>query len=810
MLKNYFRIAFRNLVKHKTFSLINILGLTVGITGCILIAVFIYNELSYDRNAELAPRIYRLGLQIKQNGGQADYPDVDVAVGPGIKNIYPEVIACSRINGNNQMFFKYGDKQFKESHITFCDSNFLQLFSIPLTEGDAGTALVSPNSIVITRAMEEKYFGNDNGMGKSFSVGTRLYKVTGIIEKIPENNHFHFDAFISMTSVRYAITGTTWSNLGFYTYLLLNEGADPKKLEAKFPELIQKYVAPEAMHDMGISLAEAQKETNTWRFFLMPVTDIHLHSNTKYELEANGDIQYVYIFGSLAIFTLLLACINFTNLSTAASSRRSREVGIRKVMGSLKGQLVTQFLMESVLIAVCGLVVAFMLVWLLLPGFNHLSGTEIHFSFFLRYQVILIAVAFVMLVGLIAGIYPAFFLSSFQTIRVLKGAVSQTPAKRSFLRSGLVIFQFMISTSLIIATLVVYRQLHFMQNKKLGYTKEQVLVIPDTFGLDSNQYTFKQNLLKDSRVVNATISRDVPVGRSEGEMDGSQVYASENRAHETESEIHANFFHVDYDYPATLGMKMVAGRYFSRDFGGDSAAVVINEAAVHDLGWKNNEDALNKIIISSGQHAYQVVGVVQDFNYASARQRIVPVLMMLRHNNGTLMVKIRTTDISGFLADTKREWNTLNAKTPFSYYFLDDKFASVYIAEEKTGKIFTSFAIVAVLIASLGLLGLVSYITEQRTKEIGIRKVLGASVNQVLFLLSKEFLILVSIAFLISVPLTAWVMHKWLDNFAYRININALLFIAGGILTLLVTLITISFQSIRAAIANPVKSLRSE
>ena len=416
--------------------------------------------------------------------------------------------------------------------------------------------------------MEEKYFGSGQGMGKSFSVGTRLYKVTGIIEKIPENNHFHFDAFISMTSIRYAITGTTWSNLGFYTYLLLNNGANPKKLEAKFPELIQKYVAPEAMHDMGISLAEAQKETNTWRFFLMPVTDIHLHSNTKYELEANGDIQYVYIFGSLAVFTLLLACINFTNLSTACLFRRSREVGIRKVMGSLKGQLIAQFLMESVLLALCSLAVAFLLVWLLLPAFNQLSGTEIHFSFFLRYRVILTAVAVVLLVGLIAGIYPAFFLSSFQTIRVLKGSVSQTPAKRSFLRSGLVIFQFMISTSLIIATLVVYRQLHFMQNKKLGYSKEQVLVIPDTFGLDSNQYAFKQRLLKDSRVVNATSSSDVPVGRSEGEMDGSQVYASENKAHETESEIHANFFHVDYDYPATLGMKMVAGRYFSKDFWG--------------------------------------------------------------------------------------------------------------------------------------------------------------------------------------------------------------------------------------------------
>jgi putative ABC transport system permease protein len=810
MFKNYFRIAIRNLARHKSFSFINIFGLAVGITGCILIGAFVFNELNYDRNPELASQTYRLGLQITQNGGTADYPDVDVAVGAGIKNAFPEVISSTRITGNRTAFFKNGDKIFKESHITFCDSNFLQIFSIPLKEGDQKTALVFPNSIVVTREMAVKYFGNEAVLGKSLMLGTSPFKITGVIERIPDNSHFHFDAFISMTSNNYAIHGTTWSNLGFYTYLVLRKGADSKKLEAKLPDLIQKYVAPEAMHDMGISMAEAKKEMNTWHFYLMPVTDIHLYSTTKYELEPNGDIQYVYIFGSLAIFTLLLACINFTNLSTAASSRRSREVGIRKVLGSLKGQLIGQFLMESVLLAVCALVVAFLLVYLLLPSFNHLSGKQFEFSFFLRYQVISIAIVFMLLVGIVAGIYPAFFLSSFQTIRVLKGAVSQTPAKRSFLRSGLVVFQFMISTSLIIATLIVYNQLHFMQKKKLGYDKNQVLVIPDTYGLDSNQYTFKQDILKDSRVLNATISRDVPVGRSDGEMDGSQVYASENKSHENESEIHANFFHVDYDYLSTLGMKMVSGRYFSKDFGSDSSGVVINEAAVRDLGWKDNQSAVDKTIISSGQHSYHVIGVVKDFNYSSVKQRIIPVLMMLRHNNGTLMVKINTNDVTGFLAEAKKDWNALNASTPFTYYFLDDKFAAVYTAEEKTGQIFTSFAIVAVLIASLGLLGLVSYITSQRTKEIGIRKVLGASVNQVLVLLSKEFLVLVTIAFIISVPVTAWAMHNWLSNFAYRIDISWWIFAMGGILTILVTLITLSFQSIRAAVANPVKSLRSE
>jgi putative ABC transport system permease protein len=810
MYGNYFRIARRNLVKNKVFSFINVFGLAVGLSCCLLIAAFVFDELSYDKQSDNSSQIYRVQLQLAQNGGMVQYPDVDVAVGSGMKNAYPEILASTRISGNNQMFLQYGDKLFKEEHITFCDSNFLQMFSISLIEGNNQTALTSPNTMVITRAMGKKYFGSESPMGKALTLGRSSFKITGLIDKLPDNTHFHFDGFISMASNRYAMQGTTWSNLGFYTYLLLNKDADPKKLESKFPELITKYVAPEAARDMGISLAEAQKESNSWKFYLMPVKDIHLHSNTKYELEANGDIQYVYIFGSLALFTLLLACVNFTNLSTASSAKRSREVGIRKVLGSVKRQLITQFLMESVLLSVCAIFFAWLFVYLLLPSFNNLSGKHIHISYFLNLKAITSTLGLTFVVGLVAGMYPAFFLSSFQTIRVLKGAVTNNPEKKSGLRSGLVVFQFVISTALIICTLVVYNQLHYMQNKKLGYEKEQVLVIQDTYGLDSNQYAFKQKLLNDSRVVNATVSRDAPVGRGESEIDGSQVYASEKKEKETESEIHANFFHVDYDYIATLGMKMAAGRYFSKDFGGDTSAVVINEAAVRDLGWKNNEEALNKSIISSGQHSYNVIGVVHDFNYTSAKQRIVPVMMMLRHNNGTVMVKIKTEDVPGFIADVKKEWNAFNARTPFSYYFLDDKFAALYAGEEKTGKIFTMFALVAVMIASLGLFGLVAFTTEQRTREIGIRKVLGASVNQVLVLLSKEFLLLVCLAFFISIPLTWWVMHNWLNNFAYRITISWWIFVAGGALAVFIALLTVSVQAVKAAAANPVTSLRSE
>jgi putative ABC transport system permease protein len=810
MFKNYFRIAIRNLIKNKIFSFINVFGLAVGLTCCMLIAAFLFDELSYDKYPEHANQLYRIGLQITQNGGIADYPDVDVAVGAGIKNTYPEVLASTRINGWNDVFIRYQEKQFKEQHIAFCDSNFLQLFSIPLIEGDDRTALVAPHSIVISKAFAKKYFGDETAMGKALTIGRGAFKVTGIIDKVPDNTHFHYDAFVSMTSNNYAVTGHTWSNIGFYTYLLLNKGADPKKLEAKFPELISKYVIPEGAHDMGISLAEAQKGLGSWHIYLMPVSDIHLHSNTKYELDANSDIQYVYIFGALAVFILLLACVNFTNLSTASSAKRSREVGIRKVLGSVKDQLIFQFLTESVLLTCCAMLFALLFVYLLLPSFDHLSGKHISILFFLNYKALIADIALIFFVGILAGIYPAFFLSSFQTISVLKGASSNTPAKRSGLRSGLVVFQFMISTALIIATIVVYQQLHFMQNKKLGYDKEQVLVLQDTYGLDSNQYAFKEKLLRDSRVINATISRDVPVGRAEGNMDGSEVYAKENKANESASEIHANFFHVDLDYISTLGMKIIAGRNFLKDFHGDSSAVVINEAAVRDLGWKNNDVAVNKTIISSGQHQYNVIGVVQDFNYASVKQKIAPVMMMLGRNGGSFLVKIKTADAADFLADVKKEWSAFNAKNPFAYYFLDDKFASLYASEEKTGQIFTMFAVIAVLIASLGLFGLVAFTTEQRTKEIGIRKVLGASVKQVLVLLSKEFLFLICIAFIISIPVTWWAMHIWLKDFAYRINISWWMFFVAGCLSVLIALLTVSLQAVKAALANPVKSLRME
>jgi len=803
MIKNYFKIAWRNITRNKTFSAINTFGLAIGLTCFMLIAVFVYSEFSYDKYPAEAKNIYRINLSATGNGDVAVYPNVDFAVGEGVKKTFPEVKAFTRVTSAVD-FVKFDDRQFKEEHLAFADSNFLQIFSIPLIEGNATDALVQPNSIVISRSFAKKYFGSEEALGKSLAIGTREtpYKITGVIDKVPDNSHFHFDAFLSLST--WHITNKTWSNLGPYTYLVLDKNADPKKLEAKFPQLVAKYVVPEIQHDMGVSLAEAQKSVNTFVFSLVPLTDIHLYSNTKDEIEPNSDIQYVYIFSALAFFILLLACVNFTNLSTALASKRSREVGIRKVMGSAKKQLIFQFLAESVLLTFFSMLVAYVLIFLLLPYFNQVANRNISFDFFLSYQSIAVMFLVSIAAGILAGTYPAFFLSSFNTIKVLKGSSAQSSQKKP-LRSSLIVFQFFVSTTLIIATIIAYQQLHYMQNKKLGYDKEQVLFLPDARLLGNNQAAFAQQIIQDNRVVSATISRSVPGGSI---MDGTEIYPKNENGNGTE--IHANIYHVDYDYLRTLGIQILKGRNFSREFATDSTAnVVINEAAVRELGW-TNDNAVGKTIIRSGQKAFTVIGVVADFNYATVKQKIAPLMMLMGGNYGGLVVKIKTADIKGFLSSLKKQWVSFNPPGPLGYSFLDEKFASLFANEKRTQQIFSVFAILAVIIACLGLFGLATYTAEQRRKEIGIRKVLGASVSGIIQLLSKEFLKLVLIAFIIAIPVSWWAMNVWLRDFAYRINIGWWVFAVAGTFALIITLVTISFQAIRAALANPVKSLRTE
>ena len=794
-------------MKKKAFSFINIIGLAVGMTCCLLIAAFVTDELSYDRYPAQASQMYRVELHLTENGGITEFSNVDAGVGPGIQAAFPDVLASTRLLMWNQVFMRYQNKQFKEQAIAVVDANFLDIFSIPLLEGNLKTALKEPGSIVITKAFAKKYFGTSPALGKTLRFGKEqeVRNVTGVIDKVPDNTHFHFDAFLSTADL--GIKTPTWSNVGFYTYLVLNKGVDPQKLEAKFPQLVAQHVVPEVQRDMGVSLAEAQKSVGTFRFFLMPLTDIHLHSASKYELEANGDINSVYVFSILAVFILLLAIVNFTNLSTAGAASRAKEIGIRKVMGSVKTQLIRQFLTESILLTFLALILAVVAAGLLLPLFNTLAGKAISLNALLSAKNAAILLGFGLFVGILAGAYPAFLLSFSNITAVLKGSSALQTGHRSTLRSGLVVFQFAVSGALIVATIVAYQQLHFMQNKKTGFDKEQVLVIQDSYMLGQNEAVFKQQLQKDTRVVEASLSASIPVGLSN--MEGTQMYAKSENSNEHHAEISTHIYRVDEEYLKTLGMELKEGRSFSKEFSTDSTATIINETAVRDLGL-GNTSPIGKKIVRSGQREFTIIGVVKDFHYASTRQKIAPLIMLMGRNSGAIIVKVKAADVADVVSSFKKQWEAFNPPAPFAYSFLDERFAFLYKTEQRTSQLFTVFALISIVIACLGLFGLAAFTAEQRTKEVGVRKVLGASVVNIVALLSSDFLKPVLIAIVLAVPIAWFAMNRWLDNFAYKIDIEWWVFALAGLLAIGIALLTVSFQSIKAALMDPVKSLRSE
>ena len=805
MIKNFIITALRNLRRNKIFSFINVFGLAVGLTCCMLISAYLYKELTYDTYPVNADQIYRVELHSNSGDASADFPNVDIAVGPGIKNAFPEVTDVTRMERRGPVFVRYNETRFKEEQIIDADPNFFSLFSIPLVDGNSETALAEPNTIVLTKDFEKKYFGGASSIDKIITVDGKALKITGIIDRVPENSHFHADAIVSSSTYISPTRKMTWSNIGYYTYISVRANTDIKKLEAGFKGLVAEHVVPEIQNDMGVSLAEAQKSVNSFVFFLEPLRDIHLHSATKMEFEANGDIHYIYIFGALALFILLLTYINYTNLSTASSTRRSKEIGIRKVLGSEKNKLVSQFLTESVILTAIAMLFALGFIYLLLPYFNNLSGKNIAMGFFLSPVALLVEVMLILFVGVVAGVYPAFFLSSFKILSVLKGNGTVPSAGKGRLRSSLIVLQFSISTALIIATFVVYQQLHFMQDKKLGYNKDQVLVVNDANKLGNNVSAFRQQLLTDSRVVNATISDNIP---GYNRMGGTVVYASDIPAGGKQLAI--NIYWIESSYIPTMGMQLARGRNFYPEGKADSVSIILNEAAVRDLGFRNT-DPIGKTIIRSGQRHYTVVGVVKDFNYTSAKQKIAPLMLLPAFNNGgSVIARIKTADVHHLVTDIGNKWASFHPEAPFSYSFLDQQFASLYKNEQRTSRIFISFAVIAVIIARLGLFGLAAFMIRQRVKEIGIRKVLGASPAGITVMLSTEFLKLILIASLVAFPVTWFAMNKWLQDFAYRIDIQWWVFAAAGCIALLVAVITISFQSIKASLANPVKSLRSE
>jgi putative ABC transport system permease protein len=805
MLQNYIKIGWRSLMRKKAFSFINMIGLSIGMGCFLLIFSFVYNELSYDKYAAHYKNIHRVGLQLAKDDGLDDYPSVDMAVASGIKANFPEIIETTRFGGTFEGYIKRGDVTVKEKTLMYADSNALKFFSIPLLQGNEDNALVEPNSIVISQAFAKKYFGDAPAFGEMLTLNrVGLLKVTGIFEKVPEHSHFHADAFISMTTSGIQNGRQTWSNIGFYSYIRLHEHVDAKQLEAKFPTLVEKYVVPEIQEDMGISMADAQKSVNNWKFYLMPLSAIHLHSHTKYEMEVNGDINNVYIFSALAAFVLLLACINFMNLSTAGAAKRAKEIGMRKVLGSLKSNLVVQFMVESVILSLIALAFALALAILLLPFFNQLTGKNIGVDFFLSPQVLTLLVTLGIGVGILAGAYPAFFLSSFHPLRMLKSSASGG-TRRGGLRSVLVVFQFAIATALIVATVVAYQQLHYMQNIRIGYDKDQILVLESTGGLGNNLQIFRQKLEQDHRITSVS-NASVPIGNA-STYGGSEVSPAEN----TSANTHVTIFSMDYDYMRTLGLELVAGRDFSRDFPSDSLGqnAIINETAMRSLGW-NETNVIGNTVVRSGQTQYKVVGVVKDFHYTSAKDKIAPLLILFRGSSPAMLIKTNTNDLPALVDDIKKQWSSFSPDIPFGYFFLDDRFDALYKTEQATEQIFIVFMIIAIIIACLGLYGLSAYSAEQRIKEIGIRKVLGSSVRQIVLLQSREFLLLVLLAIVLATPVAWWSMHQWLQNFGYRITISAWIILAAGGAALVIALITVSFQAVKAALANPVKSLRAD
>lgn len=805
MIKTYLKTAWRNLIKNKAFSVINIMGLAIGISVCFIIVLFVQQELSYDQFNTKADRIVRVHFKASINGGKINESTVMPPTAQALKNDYPQVEEAARIRAYGVPKIVYGDKTFNEGSFAFADANLFKVFTIPFVKGNPATALMEPNKIVITEELARKYFGNEEPVGKTLtfkSSNNAQFEVTGVIKKLPVNSHFHFDMFGSMAALPEA-KGNSWMESNFYTYLLMQKGYDYKKLEAKLPNMVEKYMGPQILQAMGMSLTQFRTKGNELGFALMPLKDIHLHSATTSEFEPGGNEKYVFIFGAIAAFMLLIAAINFINLSTAGASKRAREVGVRKVLGSDRFTLIKQFLTESVLLTFIAVLISFLLIQLALPVFNKLSGKDLGIGFSIPSVIALLSLG--MFVGLVAGIYPAFFLSSFKPIAVFKGRVRST-TKGFGLRSGLVVFQFFISVGLIIATIVIYQQMQFIQNRELGYDKDQLMVISNSGSLGKNERVFKDELMKDSRVMNVTISGYKPAGPSFSNNSLAYPEGNENKIMRTLE------YHVDEQYIPTMGMQLAAGRNFSPELTTDSSGIIINEAAARAFGWGANAVGQRITRQNSGRgnnFVYTVIGVVKDFHFKSLHEVITPLLMTLNPDNG-LIVKVKATDIAGLLHSMNQLWLKFGNEEPFEYAFMDELYMKTYAAEQRTGRILNIFALLTIFIACLGLFGLATYTAEQRTKEIGIRKVLGASVSQVTNMLSKEFLKLVMIACLIAFPLSWWAMHTWLQDFAYRTNISWWIFLLAAGLAMLVALFTVSFQAIKAAIANPVKSLRAE
>ncbi|MFA6087785.1 ABC transporter permease [Mucilaginibacter sp.] len=808
MIKNYLRSAFRNISKHKFISFINISGLTIGLTCCLLILTYIIKEVSYDKFNTNAKDIYRVTRSFNSADGAVNLHLGAVAppFGPLLKNEFPDIKKVTRVYPNSGVTLRYKEKLFNEKGSCFADENFFDFFTVKTVKGNPKTALKDPFCVMLTEDLARKYFGDDDPMNKEIRFGNQFnFKVTGIYKALPANSQLHPQMLMSFNTLNdTTVYGkknleTNWGNNSFYTYLMFPPNYNVAHVVSQFPAFLNKYMPPNGD-------GSTNKPSDGTKLSLQRLLDIHLHSHLDSEIEDNGDIKRVYIFSAIALFILLIACINYMNLSTARSTLRAKEIGIRKVIGAQQKEIIVQFLGESVFITYLSLVLAFLLTALSLPAINKVSELGLSINSLLQPVILLPVLILPFIIGIISGIYPAIFMSSFNPSKVLKGMLKVGGGGVSF-RKVLVVTQFSVSIILIVATTIVFQQLQYIQKKSLGFNKDHIITIGE---VSANMFeSFKTDLLKNPEIKNMGRSSRLPSGRL---LDDQGISVFESGA-SLPVKADVKYINADYGFIPTYGIRMAAGRNFSRDFGTDSNNYIINTAAVKVLGWKTPDNAIGRNIIYGGVTG-KVVGVINDFHFESLHQNIIPLLMRMpafaNSNYGRVSIKVDGHNVKAAISTIEQVWKKYQPETPFEYTFLDERFQKLYNAEQQQAQLFTIFSCIAIFIACLGLFGLSAFTISQRVKEIGVRKVLGASVQQIVTELSKDFLKLVIIAAVIALPIAWYAMNKWLLDFAFRINIQWWVLAMAGIVAVIIAFLTISYQSIKAALANPVKSLRSE
>jgi putative ABC transport system permease protein len=802
MLRNYFVTAFRILRRQKLYSFINILGLSVGLAASLLIFLYISDELRYDRHIKDAARIYRVGINETFKGDEILYSDSGAPLAEAIRTEIPEVEASIRVSPDPGRV-KFQDKVFIEKKLLYADSNFFEFFGYSLLEGNVAKCLKGPDKIVVSASAARKYFGyrgdgDSTPLGKQLIVGMggRAAEVTGIFADVPATTHMKFDMVMSMESLEYA-KNDCWACYGTKTYFKTVAQADMVTIEKKLDEFAQKKIIPRIEKDLHIPHEQFVKSGDRVSFFIQPLLSIHLESNIDSEFEPNGDLQYVYIFSATGIFLILMACINFMNLSTARAVSRSKEVGVRKTMGATRQGLVPQFMLESFLYVLLSALAALVIAFVAMGPFNMLSGKDLKLDLFVTPYLLPSIFLFLVIVGLLAGTYPAFYLTSFNPVRVLKGGLQGS--SRSMLRSTLVIFQFTISIVLIVGTVIIYKQVRFIQNHQLGFNKENVIRIPQTYVLENNAKAFKDDLLRHSEFVSAAYAQSLP----------PYIQSTAFIKAENSDQLVGYFYSVaDHDLLQTMGYEMKSGRYFSREFRSDSSAVIINEACARLLGFETHE---GKRVSFGDTKMWNVIGIIKDFNFASLKSNVQPLALFLDGEiRETLALRLAPGNPADKVALIESVWKKYANGQPFQYAFIDEDFSALFRSEQRLGIVFATFTIIAILIACLGLFGLITYIAAQRTKEIGIRKVLGATLSQITILLLSDLVKLVLIAFAIAIPLAWYGMDQWLQSFAYRIPFDIVAVIIAGAGGILIAILTVVYRSIKAASVNPVDSLKNE